>query len=109
MRTYGRVNGIWEQVNTDANGYNDAVYLTTIAQVLNLNLGESPFYANYGIPAHESVVANVFPTYYVYRVQQQFTDFFTSLTIQQLAQPYPAYNVNAVTQSGSSLVMQVPI
>jgi hypothetical protein len=44
------------EVTTDANGYNDAVYLTTLSQVLKLNLGESPFYANYGIPQYQSVL-----------------------------------------------------
>ena len=40
MRTYGRVgqvNGIggtWVVIETDANGFNDNVYLTTLAQVL---------------------------------------------------------------------------
>ena len=55
MRTYGRVYAedgsyTWVEVSTDANGFDDMVMLTTLAQVLKLNLGESPFYANFGIP-----------------------------------------------------------
>ena len=55
----------WVEVSTDANGYNDAVWLTTLAQVLQLGLNESPFYGNYGIPAQQSAVTQVFPDYYV--------------------------------------------
>lgn len=109
MRVWGRVSGVWQEVTTDDKGFNDAVYITNVAQVLNLNLGESPFYANYGIPAHESVVSSIFPTYYVQRVQDQFAQFFSAMSIQQLEQPYPCYNINVTTQQGSSLIVQVPI
>ena len=77
MRTFGRVYALnkdgsrqkpqppgypyWQQVSTDANGYNDAVQLTTLCQVLQLNLGESPFYANFGIPAVPTIVQQVQP------------------------------------------------
>lgn len=114
MRTYGRVtdefgNKTWVQVNTDANGYNDSVYLTALCQVLKLNLGESPFYANYGIPAQQTVVTQVYPDYYVAQVQSQFASAFASLVIQRV--PFsspPVYNVNAVTHSGAILNAQVP-
>ncbi len=57
MRTYGRqynADGTytWVEVSTDANGFDDAVWLTTMAQVLQLHLGESPFFANFGIPQY---------------------------------------------------------
>ena len=43
MRTYGRVTNedgtkTWVEVDTDANGYNDAVYVTTLAQCLQLSV-----------------------------------------------------------------------
>jgi hypothetical protein len=116
VRTYGRVtdelgNKRWVVVTTDANGFNDEVYLTTLAQCLKLNLGESPFFSNYGLPAHESVVTQVFPTFYVMRTQQQFAPFFASLIITQVPgvaadkfhAPGPTYNVKAVTHQGAIL------
>lgn len=117
MRTYGRVtdeNGVqtWQVVSTDANGYNDAVYVTTLAQCLKLNLGESPFFANYGLPAHESIVTQVYPDFYIARTQQQFAPFFASLLITRMPTvnvpgsvraAAPTYRANIVTHAGAKL------
>jgi hypothetical protein len=103
----------WWQVNTDVNGFNDSVYLTALAQVLKLNLGESPFFANYGIPAHQSVVTQVFPNYYMARTQQQFAGFFASLILTILpdaidddGRPAPSYNISVLTNYGSRIGVQ---
>ena len=123
MRTYGRVALdplypdvlTWVQVGTDSNGFNDLVYLTTLAQVLKLNLGESPFYGNFGIPAKSSVITQVYPDYYVTFIQQQFAQYFTSLIISRSVvtnskgQDMPVYAVNVVTQYGSKIPFQVPV
>ncbi len=114
MRTYGRLTNpdgskTWVEVSTDANGFNDLVYLTTLAQVLKLNLGESPFFANYGIPAHQTVVTQVFPDYYVMQTQAQFAPYFASLSIIRVPGSFPpAYNATAVTHSGSILTAEIP-
>jgi hypothetical protein len=118
MRTYGRTrdvltgNKTWWVITTDNNGFNDSVYLTTLAQVCKLNLGESPFFANYGIPAHPSVVMQIYPDFYMVRTQQQFAGYFASLImtpapISQGAadsddgRPVPAYNISVLTNYGS--------
>lgn len=105
MRTYGRdANGNWQIITTDANGYNDNVMLTTLAQALKLNLGESPFYANYGIPQYQTIVTQVLPDYYVMQTQTQFAPYFASLTINRVTNSDPpAYNVRAVCHSGAIL------
>jgi hypothetical protein len=122
MRTYGRValNPLypkaltWVEVDTDANGFNDMVYLTTLAQVLKLNLNESPFFSNFGIPAQQSLITQVYPDYYVSFTQQQFAQYFTSLIISRevvtssKGQPMPVYTVNVVTKYGSKLTAQIP-
>ena len=118
MRTWGRVNqvnglgGTWTKVETDANGYNDAVYLTTLAQVLKLNLGEDPFFANFGIPAEVSVLTQVQPDFYANRTQTQFQGFFAALTLSKAAQkpnqPRPTYNINATANPGAILMNPVP-
>ena len=84
MRTWGRINGVWTEVSTDANGNNDLVWLTTLIQVLKLNLNESPFFGNYGLPAHQSVVQQVAPDFYVAQTQQQFAQYFASLIIARV-------------------------
>ena len=115
MRTYGRVlnpatgNLSWQVVTTDAAGYNDYVYLTTLCQVLQLNLNESPFYANYGIPAQQSVIQQLFPDYYVSVTQQQFARYFASLTISKVKSRTPTYQVSVVTNQGVAAAEYVPL
>lgn len=119
IRTYGRqffADGSyrWIVVTTDSNGYNDAVYLTTLVQVFKLNLGESPFYGNFGLPAKQSIVTQVYPDFYVNFTQQQFAKYFTSLIVTRNVlkppnPPTPVYVVNVVTQYGSKLSLNVPV
>lgn len=114
MRTFGRigqvggVGGTWVEVDTDANGFDDNVYLTTLVQTLKLGLGESPFWGNYGIPAQQSVVTQVFPDYYAAQTQQQFSVFFASLVIQRVQGSLPpVYNVLATCHNGAVLTTEV--
>lgn len=118
MRIWGRINqangsgGTWVAVTTDANGLNDAVRLTNLAQVLKLNLNEDPFYANYGIPAEQSVISQVQPDYYAVRTQQLFAGYFAALTISKVPakpnQPKPTYNIAMTPNQGAILVNPVP-
>ena len=90
MRTYGRVKNsdgslTWVEVQTDANGHDDYVWLTTLIQCLKLNIGESPFYASYGIPARQSVLQQIFPDFYVTQAQIQFSPYFSSLVVSKQA------------------------
>ena len=111
MRTWGRVQneGTWVEVTTDANGFDDAVWLTTLAQVLLLNLGESPFFAGYGIPAQQSVVTQIFPDYYVLQTQNLFAQYFASLIINREPGPEPVYSVQVVTQQGYAYPFDQPV
>ena len=115
MRTYGRIydaNGkpTWVVVQTDANGNNDMVWLTTLIQVLKLNLNESPFYAQYGIPAQQSVMQQVSPDYYVALTQQAFAPYFASLIItKQNSTVTPTYQVTVKTHQGVTINASVPI
>ena len=114
LRVYGRVgqvNGIggtWVVVTTDANGDNSNVMLTVLCQCLKLNLNEDPFFANYGIPAQQSVITQVFPDYYAAQTQTQFAPQFASLVITRVqgSNP-PVYNVKAVCHSGAILTASV--
>jgi hypothetical protein len=114
MRTWGRVYnelgvGTWVEVSTDANGFNDGVMVTTLIQCLKLNLNESPFYANYGIPAQQSVMTQIFPDYYTYQTQQQFTQFFVSLSVQKIMSTTPTYDITAVTHTGAIIEASIPV
>lgn len=108
MRTYGRdTEGKWVTVTTDGNGFNDSVYLTTLVQNLKLAPQESPFFANHGIPANGSVIQQILPTFYVNRLQQQFSEYFSSLQIALVASEPPRYDISVITNSGSKVVAQV--
>jgi hypothetical protein len=113
MRTYGRITNLqtgaleWTIVETDDNGFNDAVWLTTLCQVLLLNLNESPFYADYGIPAKPALVQQVFPDFYVARTQQRFSQYFASLIISKQPLPTPVYDVKVTTNQGAKISAQI--
>jgi hypothetical protein len=109
VRTYGRVDGVWTEVSTDDNGSNDYVWVTTLIQNLLLFLGESPFYANAGIPSQQAVIQQVFPDFYVTRTQQQFADNFASLLISKRDLPTPTYDVNITTHQGTKVAASIPI
>lgn len=103
MRTWGRINGgvdgvggTWVKVETDAGGFNDQVYYTTLCQVLKLGLNESPFFANYGIPAQQSVATQVFPDWYAMQTQTQFSAYFASLVITRIPGTNPPRYTGAI-------------
>lgn len=114
-RVWGRVytdpdNYTWVPVVTDpVTGDNTAVRVTQLIQVLKMDRNESPFFANYGIPARLSVVQRLFPDIYVFQTQAQFAPFFASLIISRLPSATPTYLVNITTFAGEALSLQVPV
>jgi hypothetical protein len=112
MRIYGRIidelgNKTWVVVTPDANGFKDNIYITNLIQVLKLYLGESPFWANYGIPAQMSVIQQVMPDFYINRTQTQFSQYFASLIVSRIADNPPTYNINAVSNNGAIINVDV--
>lgn len=122
MRTYGRIvpnilypdQKQWVKVETAPNGDNSDVWITTLIQTLKLNLGESPFWGNYGIPAFPSVATQVAPDYYAIQTQMFYAQYFLSLiiaraadTVDEVGNPQPTYNVSAITKYGAKLTAQV--
>lgn len=103
---------VWEEVTTDANGNNDLVYLTTLCQCLQLNLGEDPRFSNYGIPALQSAQTGVPPDFYAARMQSAFAQYFASLTITRVSANNSRdaeYQVTVMTNQGVILNANVPI
>lgn len=106
MRTYGRQTDIltkavtWVVVETSPEAGDDYVWLTTLCQTLKLNLGESPFFANYGIPAKPSVLQQIFPDFFVTRTQQQYAPRFASLIVTKIPDDKPNYKINVTLNNG---------
>lgn len=114
MRTYGRLTRAdgtkcWEVVQTNpVTGDNTAVWLTTLCQCLLLILGESPRFANYGLPALAAVKQQLWPDSYVTQTQQQFSQYFASLIITKLAGLIPMYRASIITFTGVKINKKVP-
>lgn len=111
-RVYGRVlrdplkpdaGKRWVVVETDVNGYDDNVHVTALAQTLKLNLAESPFWANYGIPARQSIMQQYAPDFYITYIQQFYQQFFASVTVSKRRTFEPIYDMLVVTQTGAIL------
>ena len=120
MRTYGRgydeySNVSWVEVQTDANGLNDYVYVTALIQEILLNLGESPFWGDRGIPAKPSLVQQVAPDYHTMLMQQRYAPYFMNLIITKVpgldagGHPTPVYRINVTTHQGVQIEEQVPV
>ena len=102
-------NLLWTQVSTDSNGFNDEVWLTTLVQTCKLNLGESPFFADRGIPAHQSIMQQIAPDYYVQYIQQLFAPYFASLQVAKTASYPPTYAISVTTKQGFKVFTQIPV
>lgn len=114
MKTWGRVtlaDGTKQWVLVpEINGDPTYVWITTLIQVLKLSLNESPFYANYGIPAQRLIIQQLIPDFYVNMTQQQFAQYFASLTITRLPIIDPVtYLVEIVTLQGAIHQTQVAV
>lgn len=75
-----------------------------------IGIGGVAFYANYGIPAQQCIVQQIYPDYYVNMVQQQFAGYFASLAITKVdGADNPTYNIDVVFYNGTSYRTQVPV
>ena len=100
MRTYGKdQNGNWVEIVQTS-----YIWLATLAQTLRLQQGESPFYGNYGIPAHDSIMSQIAPDAAVNRTQQQYAPYFANLTVLKVNNvTQPTYKINAIFQNGTTI------
>jgi hypothetical protein len=99
----------WVEVTTDTNGNDDAVWLTALAQVLQLGLNESPIFGNWGIPAYQSVVTQVMPDYYVTLTQQNFAKNFAALSVSSQSTSEPIYAITVTANPGAILMDPLPV
>lgn len=115
MRTYGKIinsdgTRTWVEVQQDSDGNFEYGFVTTLIQCLKLSLGESPFYANYGIPAQRSVITQIYPDFYVTQTQQQFSPYFASLAVSKQPNTVdPTYNIDVVFTNGTKVQQTVAV
>src|SRR4051812_15117975 len=115
MRTWGRLwerdnagqvipgtTPVWGKVETSPEGFDDNVYLTAMAQEFQLNINESPFFGDRGVPAHQSVMQQIFPDWYVWKIQRLYAPKFSSLTMSRVPDlTTPTYDVLVITNQGA--------
>ena len=114
MRTYARVRNAdgtkkWIVISTSPTGDNSMCWLVTLCQVLLLNRNESPFFADYGIAAEQSVQTQTAPDYDIARTQRQFAPYFASLVIARANTNPPTYNITVITLQGTVINFSLPI
>lgn len=115
MRTWGRVTHAdgsksWVAVESDESGDFTYGWITTLIQALKLGLGESPFYAQYGIPAQQSIVQQIHPDFHVNMTQQQFAGYFASLSINKTeGRDGPIYDIELTTLAGVTFRKQIAV
>jgi len=102
-------NPSWVQVSTDANGFSDYVYITAFIQCVKLNLGESPFWANFGLPAHQSVVQQLPPDFNVNFIAQFYRQFFASVIVTRAPPSIVANRPNQNTGPYGKIIVPAPI
>ena len=97
----------WVAVKPDADGDTSYLHLTALIQCFRLNLGESPFYGNFGIPARASVQQQIAPDYSVAFIQSAYSGYFTSLLVVKQPDapnaPSPTYAVSVIFKNGSKM------
>lgn len=112
MRTFGRIpysGGLkWVEVNSNDTGSDDYVWVTTVIQNCKLILGESPYFANYGIPSEQAVMQQLFPDFYVTLIQRRYSQYFASLIISRVpGEVNPTYLVNIITKNGGQVQVSI--
>ena len=55
------------------------------------------------------MIQQILPTYYVNRIQKQFSQYFSSLQIALISDDPPVYNISAITNAGSKIITQVAV
>lgn len=112
MRTWGRVTNpdgskTWVKVETSTESLDDEVYLTTLCQVFLLNVNESPFYCDWGLPAQQSIMQQVQPDFYVSLIQQRFSQYFANILVAKEFNNPPTYKVNVTFNNGAKVSLSV--
>ena len=111
MRIWGRPQGsaYWQAVETAPNGDNSYVYVTNLAQVILLNPGESPFFANYGLGGQASIISQIQPDLDMVRTARQFSPFFANLLLSKTSSSPPTYRINVLTKTGAVVQGEIAV
>ncbi|QDH14162.1 hypothetical protein E3E12_08125 [Formicincola oecophyllae] len=77
-----------------------------LQNALLLELGESPFHVDWGIPVTNSLVTRIWPTFYLEQTVGRFRDYFASLQVAPTAgadteNGPPDYTISAIFTDGT--------
>ena len=114
MRIHGRklnADGTktWVTLDTNNGDSEDQIYALWLIQVLKLNTLESPFWPGWGVPTWQAMQNTFYPDSSIAKIQSQFSQYFSYLSITRLSNPDPYYKIVAITKNGVSQTLSVPI
>lgn len=84
---------------------NKQASIAWLQNALLLQLGESHFWADWGLPVTQNIVTQIWPDYYVNLTQNRFSDYFASLRITHdstSTEDNPVYQVAAIFPDGTT-------
>ena len=115
MRVYGRT---IDNTRPNANFYkwqvvqddDDNIRLTHLIQVLQMDIQESPFYSNWGMPVANALITGVLSDVAINNTINQFAQYFAALQITRGISNDPKeiyYQVDVVLKNGKNVTLDV--
>lgn len=90
----------WQAIETTSAGSNDNLNFIWLQNVLLLNINESPFYSDWGVPVHQTMVSQILPDYYMSLIQRRFSEYFASVIINRISATTPTYSISVTSATG---------
>ena len=112
MRIHGRqlnADGTktWVTLDTENGDSLDAIYVLWLIQTLKLNTLESPYYPGAGMPIYQAMQNTFYPDSRIAKIQANFSQYFSYLSITRLTNPDPYYQIIVITKNGVTGTIQV--
>jgi hypothetical protein len=77
--------------------------VTIVKHELQLRVGESPFFADAGIPAEDSIITQQEPDYFVNQVKARYQSKFNRFDISKISGNPLVYNIALTTKNNQTV------
>jgi len=81
------------------------IWVTIVKHELQLRVGESPFYADAGIPAEDSIITQQEPDYHVNNVKRRYEAKFNAFDITKVSGQPLVYNIALTTKNNDTVTL----
>jgi len=112
MRIHGRLlnpdgTKTWVTLDTAKGDSIDTIYVLWLVQTLKLNTLESPYWPDWGVPIWQVMQNTFYPDSSIAKIQANFSQYFSYLSIARVPNPDPYYSVTVITKNGTTKTIQV--